>query len=104
MSFGSSNTTKTGINNLGGISSTLTNQQLPMFNTMGGNLFNLGGQTTQPGVNFLNTMLQGNQANTAALLQPNINQITSTQQAALRGINTLMPRVGGGMPRCSGRA
>lgn len=95
MSFGASNTTKTGINNLGGISSQLTNQQLPMFNAMGGNLFNTGMQTTQPGVSFLNTVLQGNRPNTAALLQPNINDITGTQQATLRAINTLMPRGGG---------
>lgn len=95
MSFGASNTTKTGMNDIGGAFNTAVNTQLPMFNRMGGNLFNTGMQTTQPGVNFLNTILQGNQANTAALLQPNINDITGTQQATLRGINTLMPRGGG---------
>lgn len=83
------------MNDIGGAYNTAVNQQLPMFNTMGGNLFNLGAQTTQPGVNFLNTILQGNRANTAALLQPNINDITGTQQASLRAISTLMPRGGG---------
>jgi hypothetical protein len=66
-----------------------------MFNRMGGSIFNMGTGTIQPGVNFFNQILQGNQPATAALLQPNINDITSTQNATLRAINTLMPRGGG---------
>lgn len=83
------------MNDIGGAFNTAVNQQLPMFNRMGGGLFNTGMQTTQPGVSFLNTVLQGNQPNTAALLAPNIADITGTQQANLRAINTLMPRGGG---------
>jgi len=39
--------------------------------------------------------LSGNQANTAATLQPNINQIRQSNQQQLQGISTLSPRGGG---------
>lgn len=54
-----------------------------------------GVSNMQTGANFFNTVLGGNQANTRALLQPNINQIQEANQGALQGASTLMPRGGG---------
>ena len=45
--------------------------------------------------NFFSTLLGGNQANTRALLQPDINRINESTQGALQGASTLMPRGGG---------
>jgi hypothetical protein len=95
MSFGPSNTTKTAENNIGGISNTLTNSSAPTENAAGGNLLALGGQTAQPGVNFMSTLLGGNQANTGAALQPSINQIDQGVQGVRNGITSLTPRGGG---------
>jgi hypothetical protein len=95
MSFGPSNTTKTAENNLGGISSTAVNQQLPMFNAAGGALLPPGEANIASGTNFFNTLLNGNRANTLQTLQPNIDQIRQGQSNALTAINTLMPRGGG---------
>jgi hypothetical protein len=95
MSFGPSNTTKTAENNLGGISNTALNQQLPMFNAAGSSLINMGTPNVTSGTNFFNTLLNGNQANTSALLQPNIDQIRQNTSNNLNAINTLMPRGGG---------
>lgn len=61
----------------------------------GTNLLSTGGTNVNSGTNFLNTVLNGNQANTTALLQPNINQITQGNQQALTAASTLMPRGGG---------
>ena len=57
----------------------------------------LGQGTTnlQSGANFFQTLLGGNQANTRALLQPDINRINESTQGALQGASTLMPRGGG---------
>jgi hypothetical protein len=95
MAFGPSNTTKTAENNLGGISNTALNSQLPMFNAAGTSLFNPGTANVTSGTNFFNTLLNGNRANTAAVLQPSIDQIRGNQAAAMSAINTLMPRGGG---------
>lgn len=95
MSFGPSGTTKTAENNVGGISNTLMNTAAPQEYGAGQNLLSLGGQATQPGVNFMQTLLGGNQANTAAALQPSIDQIGQGTQGVLRGINALTPRGGG---------
>lgn len=95
MSFGPSNTTKTAENNIGGISNTLTNTTAPQEYGAGGNLLSLGGQTAQPGVNFMTQLLGGNRANTAAALQPSINQIDQGTTGVLNSINTLTPRGGG---------
>ena len=54
-----------------------------------------GSQNINSGTNFLNSILNGNQANTAATLQPNINQIRQSNQQQLQGISTLSPRGGG---------
>jgi hypothetical protein len=102
MSFGTNNETKTAQNNLAGIGSTATNQLFPQVTAAGGNaltsgadMTRTGANTTQPAINFLNTLLSGNQANTTAALQPSIDQIRANQSGVFNGINTLMPRGGG---------
>jgi len=95
MSLGPSNTTKTAENNIGGVTNTLMNTTAPQEFGAGQNLLNLGQQTAQPGVNFMNTLLGGNQANTTAALQPSINQVNQGTQGVMRGLNTLTPRGGG---------
>lgn len=95
MSFGPSNTTKTGMNDTSGAFNTAVNQQLPMFNQLGSGALGTGGANVTSGTNFLNTLLNGNQANTAAALQPGINEIRSGVNNALTGVNTLAPRGGG---------
>ena len=95
MSFGSSNTTKQGENNLAGTSNLALNTQFPQVTQAGQGLLNLGGQNVQSGTNYLNTVLNGNQANTGALLQPNIDQIRQGTSNNLTALNTLMPRGGG---------
>lgn len=45
--------------------------------------------------NFFSTVLGGNQANTRAVLQPDINRINESLQGALQGASTMMPRGGG---------
>ncbi len=61
----------------------------------GTDMLNRGNENTTSGTNFLNTILNGNQANTAAMLQPNINQIREGDQNAIQTASTLMPRGGG---------
>jgi hypothetical protein len=95
MSFGPSNTAKAASNNLAGISDTALNKQLPMFNAYGSDALNTGQQNTASGTNFFNTLLNGNQADTTALLQPDINRIKQANQQSLTASSTLMPRGGG---------
>jgi hypothetical protein len=95
MSFGPSNTTKSTENNLAGTASTAANQQYPLITAAGANLFNQGQGPIQSGVNWMNTILGGNTANTAAALQPSINQIQGNTSNALTAANTLTPRGGG---------
>lgn len=54
-----------------------------------------GASNLQSGANFFSTVLNGNQANTRAMLQPDINRINESLQGALQGASTLMPRGGG---------
>lgn len=54
-----------------------------------------GVQNLQSGANFFQTLLNGNQANTMAAIQPDINRIRESTQGALQGASTLMPRGGG---------
>jgi len=61
----------------------------------GNNLVNLGTQNTNSAGNFFRTLLNGNQANTTAMLQPDINRIQGANQEALQAATTLMPRGGG---------
>ena len=108
-SFSSSGTTKQAENNLGGISSQATNIAFPAATKLsndsiaqGNNLFKTGGSTIatgqgniNTGTGFLNTIANGNQANTTALLRPNIDAIRANNASTLSAINTLMPRGGG---------
>src|ERR1700723_165337 len=95
MSFGASNTTKTAQNNLSGTSNAALNTLLPAETSQGTTALNTGAGNVASGTNFFNTLLQGNNANTAAALQPSINQIQGGVANNLNAINTLMPRGGG---------
>jgi hypothetical protein len=95
MSFGPSATTKTAENQLGGISQQATNQQLPMFNAAGTTALDTGAGNINAGTNFFQTLLGGNAANTAAALQPSIDQIRQGTTGNLNAASTLMPRGGG---------
>lgn len=94
MSFGPTQQTKQAMNTLGTVG---TQAQTNSANELqaGGNLLTQGGGPVQTGVNFFNTLANGNRANTTALLQPNINQIRANNQGTLQALNTLMPRGGG---------
>lgn len=94
-SFGASNTTKAGQNNLGGTSDLALNTQFPQVSMAGKNLLNMGAPNVQAGTNFFSSVLNGNQANTGAALQPGIDQIRRNVQNSLSSINTLTPRSGG---------
>ena len=95
MSFGTNNTTKGAENTLGGISNLAVNQMYPQVTGQAQGLMGAGAGNVDTGVNFLNTLLQGNQANTTALLQPQIDQIRANNQATMNAMNTLMPRGAG---------
>jgi len=102
MSFGPSGTTKTAENNLSGTSNAALNTVLPgAMNLFGattgaaGPQLQAGQGNVNAGTDFLSTILNGNRANTTAMLQPNISQILQNNQNTLKGINTLMPRGGG---------
>jgi hypothetical protein len=94
LSFGPSQAVKNATNTAAGITNTATTNSGGEINSGNANL-NTGGSNITSGTNFLNTVLSGNQANTTALLQPNINQIRQANQQTLQGINTLSPRGGG---------
>lgn len=94
MSFGASNTTKQAQNNLGGLSGQATD--LSRTETgQGQGLLNVGQPNVQSGTNFFQTLLNGNRANSTALLQPQIDQIRQGAQNQLQSASTLMPRGGG---------
>src|SRR5277367_690442 len=95
MSFGPSNTSKAASNNLAGASNVALNQLAPAeISGANTNLASGAGNVGQAG-NFFSTLLNGNQANTSALLQPNIDQIRGANQNAIQSLSTLMPRGGG---------
>ena len=93
-SFGPSSTTQSGENTVQNTNNTATANSAAQM-AAGSNLLGLGQQNINSGTNFFNTLLNGNQANTTALLQPNINQIQQAQQSALQAASTLQPRGGG---------
>lgn len=82
-------------------SSQLTNvgnqaqQNSGLATSTGQGLLNLGTGNTTAGTNFFNTLMNGNQNATTALLQPDINRIRGAQQGTLQAVSTLMPRGGG---------
>jgi hypothetical protein len=74
------------------------NQQLAetqQANAQSNAQFAAGSPNVTSGTNFLSTILNGNRANTTAVLQPNIDQIRQANQQQLQGISTLTPRGGG---------
>lgn len=94
MSFGASQSTKNAQN----VEAGATNQSVANSGTeigQGNQSLATGGQNINSGTSFLNTVLNGNQANTSALLQPSVNQIRQANQQQLQGISTLSPRGGG---------
>ncbi len=95
MSFGGGTDYNRGINNLGGSSNLALNSLFPAAFGGGNRELQSGTNNTTAGGNFFNTILNGNRANTTAMLAPNIQQIQGAQQGALQGASTLMPRGGG---------
>ena len=94
MSFGPSAAAQQGMNTLGQNASVAAGQAPNIFGT-GTNAIAQGGSNINSGTNFLNTILNGNQANTTAMLQPSIDQIRQGNQQNLQQASTLMPRGGG---------
>ena len=94
MSFGATNNTKTAQNNLSGTSNLALNNLFPAVTGAGSDMLAKGAATAQPGINFLSTILGGNNANTAALLKPSTDQIRQQNANLMTAINTLMPRGG----------
>jgi len=95
MSFGGGTDYNRGINNLGGSSNLALNSLFPAAFGGGQRQLQAGTANTQAGGNFFNTLLNGNRANTTAMLAPDIQRIQGAQQGALQGASTLMPRGGG---------
>lgn len=94
MSFGPSAAQQNTNNTSNGITSqALTNSTAA--NANGSGLLNLGGKNVQSGTNFFNSVLNGNSADTAATLQPSIDQIRNGTQQNIQQLSTLQPRGGG---------
>jgi hypothetical protein len=95
MSFGGGTDYNRGINNLGGSSNLALNSLFPAAFTGGQRQLQQGSTNTGQAGNYFNTLLNGNRANTTAMLQPDINRIQGAQQGTLQSASTLMPRGGG---------
>jgi hypothetical protein len=95
MSFGGGTDYNRGINNLGGSSNLALNSLFPAAFGGGQQNLQMGQQNTGQAGNYFNTLLNGNRANTTAMLQPDINRIQGAQQGTLQSASTLMPRGGG---------
>ncbi len=82
-----------------------TDQMNQAFSTLGANNtaasgaavpnVNSGTSNLAAGANFFKTILGGNQADTSALLQPDINRVNNANQQTLQAVSTLTPRGGG---------
>lgn len=94
MSFGSSQAVKNSTNTQAGLVQNATANSGAQIASGNTNL-NAGTGNINSGTGFLNTVLNGNQANTSALLQPNIDQIRGANQQQLQALSTLSPRGGG---------
>jgi hypothetical protein len=94
MSFGANQQTKGAANSLQNIGSTAQTNSADQINA-GTNLLNKGEGNVDSGANYFNTLLNGNQENTASMLEPDINRIRAGNQNALQTASTLMPRGGG---------
>lgn len=92
--FGASNNAKNATNQM----QYVANNAISTADALGGkgsSLLNLGNANVSSGTNYFNTLLHGNQANTAALLAPDVARIRGANQNALQAISTLSPRGGG---------
>lgn len=94
MSFGPSQAIKNSQNQQGGITEQ-ANANSGNLNALGDTSLAAGTGNVTSGTNFWNTLLNGNQANTTALLAPNIQQNRDQTQQNLQSVSTLMPRGGG---------
>ncbi len=94
MSFGPSQSVKNDQNMLAGQTAT-ANANSAKLNDLGGTNLATGSGNVSSGTNFWNTLLNGNQANTTALLAPNIQANRDQTQQNLQSVSTLMPRGGG---------
>jgi hypothetical protein len=94
MSFGPSQQTKNATAQNAQIATQAVNNSADQIG-QGTNLLNSGAGSVQSGTNFFNTLLNGNRANTTALLQPNIDQIRDSNTNSLNAISNLSPRGGG---------
>lgn len=61
----------------------------------GADLLNTGGSNVNAATNFFKPLVSGNQAETTAALQPDIDRIRAAGQGSLQMASTLMPRGGG---------
>ena len=94
MSFGPSQAQKNATNTQNGITSAATGNSQSQIG-QGTAALTAGQNDVNSGTNFFNTLLNGNQANTTATLQPNIDQIRQANQQTLQQTNMLSPRGGG---------
>jgi len=94
MSFGASKTEKSAMGEMSNLASTAKANSGEATDA-GKNLLSIGGDNTNTGLDFFKTLLGGNQANTAALLQPQIQQANAGVNQQLQQLSTLMPRGGG---------
>ena len=108
MSFGAPNATKAAENNLGGISQQATGLSTSLANAgqgllgqaqpliqQGSGIIQSGLPSLESWANYYNTLLNGNQSNTNALLQPSINTIRGGNQNTIQAMSSLDPRGGG---------
>lgn len=94
MSFGPSAQEKSATQQQQNVTSQAV-QNATNANASGTGMLGIGQGNVASGTNFFNTILGGNQANTAALLQPSIDQSRTANQQAIQSISTLQPRGGG---------
>jgi hypothetical protein len=93
-SFGPTAETKQATGALGTISNT-AQANSGADRTQGNGILNIGAGNVNSGTNFFNSLLNGNQADTTATLQPSIDQIRGGIDNTAQAINTLTPRGGG---------
>jgi len=94
MSFGPSQSVKNNQNELLGLTQQ-ANDNEKSLNASGGTNLATGSSNISSGTNFWNTLLNGNQANTTALLAPTIASDRAQNQQQIQALSTLTPRGGG---------
>jgi hypothetical protein len=94
MSFGPTAAEKAATTAQQGIANTAV-QNAGTLTGLGGANVAAGASALTPATDFFKTLLSGNQANTAAMMAPDINRMRAANQNALQSTSTLMPRGGG---------